>query len=473
MGTLYAGFYKSGAGVGGRISKSINNGVTFTSVVTELPSYWPRAFILYPSDNIIISLGSGGAAQGVVYRSVNGGDSFDLIYNVATAQIEDAQKSRDTADIIFGCGRFGYFWKSTDKGATFSYNQIEGYTAVWFRSVSFVDDDVGFVAGDDYILKTTDGGDSWTEKYSSEGAKLRGVFAVDANTIWALPEEPSDHILKSTNGGDDWDTITTTKTGDGKRIAGLVGDTDRIWFVSYAGAGMELTYTTNGGANWSTVIISSSDSIIYSRRAPFFFVTPNVGYAFNQYCQKTNDGGQTWSQLAYLSANYMMGAAHDMDFATEFRSFDITGNEPADRTSDGVEIASFNPLNFGSMGPGQDSVVKCLIFRAKNLGVYATLSEMKFYLQAKALVGTNDYYCDITDTWTKDKTPTQVEAGDPGTCPQVLPESPNLTKIGSGDITGVGHADTSQYIYLCQYIADDEVSGADITMNYRNEFDYA
>jgi len=147
----------------------------------------------------------------------------------------------------------------------------------------------------------------------------------------------------------------------------------------------------------------------------------------------------------------------------EFRTYDTGLSEPADRTTAGTVIDIDTPLDFGTVNNTAENVKvgpKVCWFRVKNMMGNASISNMKFFLsQNNALEGTgNEFYLDITNAWTQNKTVEEVSSGNPGICPLSVPSS-NLQKINGGVITGTGHSDTSQYIYLALNINKSEPVG--------------
>ena len=164
----------------------------------------------------------------------------------------------------------------------------------------------------------------------------------------------------------------------------------------------------------------------------------------------------------------------------EFRSLDITDTEPADRTTAGTAINQNSPLDFGTANNTAEAASagpKCVIFRCSNLQGNSTISNMRLWLSSNSdFTGSNYFYCDVTSTWTQNKTVGQVSGGVPGLCPTSVP-SANVTKIDGGDITGITHAQTSQYIYLALSIATDELIGekGDVggAFAYSLKFDYS
>ena len=166
---------------------------------------------------------------------------------------------------------------------------------------------------------------------------------------------------------------------------------------------------------------------------------------------------------------------------TEFRAFDITGTEPTDRTTEGEiidDISAFLDLGIANISAGSKSTgVFCFIYRCSDLNGSSKISNMKFGLTGNSALNTAaKIYCDITDTWTQNKTAAQVQAGTPGLLSKNLPASANIEINGSGDIEGVDHADTSQYIYLVITVASNESigtkGGADGSLKFTVQADY-
>jgi photosystem II stability/assembly factor-like uncharacterized protein len=72
------------------------------------------------------------------------------------------------------------------------------------RSVKFISSEVGWAVGDvGTILKTTDGGNSWTFQSSGTTNWLWGVSFTDLNNGTAVGD--GGIILRTTNGGTTWD----------------------------------------------------------------------------------------------------------------------------------------------------------------------------------------------------------------------------------------------------------------------------
>jgi len=444
--------------------KSIDNGLTWITVGTG--GYIVPYGMFVSEDESVVVLGTLTA----IAKSSNGGVSFSTVHILpGSGDIQDLCVSPEDENYLFACGRYGYVYLSTNKGSTWSNVQLSGFTtANYLRGIHMVSNLVGWAVGRLRIYKTIDGGATWTEQ-KLLAAEPYDVWAVDENTVYVLEGTSNGVVWKTTDGGANWTSLATVRQYTGGRLCVRGAN---IWFTGKSGVNFDVVYSNDAGLNWNRVQVADTQTLNV-QQLPITFADDNRGYVMAYHAYYSNDGGQTWSQKGIPSDSttrqcYAVHAAGAL--SVEWRSFDVTGSEPVNRTIEGSVITADNPLNFGSGGVG-DSAVKCLIFRAVNLGIYTTISNMRFYLQAKTLVGANSYYCDITDTWTPNKSVAQVSGGTPGTIPQTEPVA-NVTKIGGGNITGVGHADTSQYIYLAMNIGVDEIPGAK-TLTYRMVFDYS
>ena len=92
--------------------------------------------------------------------------------------------------------------KTINGGET--WEQLNGFGG---SSIYFLNEDIGFTIGLN-IYKTTDGGNSWTVKYSPPyGSPLYGINFSDDVTGWAYGG--SGKLLKTSNGGENWIQIST------------------------------------------------------------------------------------------------------------------------------------------------------------------------------------------------------------------------------------------------------------------------
>lgn len=160
---------------------------------------------------------------------------------------------------------------------------------------------------------------------------------------------------------------------------------------------------------------------------------------------------------------------------TEFRTLPVSSTEPTDRAAAGTVVGESQSLDLGMVDTtdeAQDIPVKVLWWRVKDMKGATEISNIRIWISdTTGFEGADTWYMDITDTWTQGKTPVQVKTGSPGTAPTSEPPA-NLTKQGGGNITGITHDQTSQYIYITGNIGVDETTGEKTGLKISVKFDY-
>src|SRR4029450_11410594 len=112
------------------------------------------------------------------------------------------------------------------------------------RGASFVDANTGTVVGDyGTIVRTTDGGNSWTIQVSGTTQNLWAVSFIDANNGAAVGEGGT--ILGTTDGGANWVSQTSGTTLQLRGVS--LSDANNGAAV---GEGGTILRTTDGGSSW-------------------------------------------------------------------------------------------------------------------------------------------------------------------------------------------------------------------------------
>ncbi len=211
-------------------------------------------------------------------------------------------------------------WYPQNTGAVYS-----------LRSVFFTDQKNGWICGLETVLKTDNGGDSWT-KINVTG-DFNSVYFTDANTGWICGFNGK--IKKSVNGGLNWHDVNSTVTVNLNQVSFLNNNTGYI-----VGNNSVILRTTDAGESWNRlnagidtidifaikitdqqiIFLSGSESMIFksvdlgnswnyysmNQPNPFFtieFKDLNTGY-ITGCCGmflKTSDGGIHWSSEIYLT----------------------------------------------------------------------------------------------------------------------------------------------------------------------------
>ncbi|MBI3977576.1 MAG: hypothetical protein HY331_05250 [Chloroflexi bacterium] len=157
------------------------------------------------------------------------------------------------------------------------------------------------------ILKTTNGGVTWAPQQPITGAGLTDVDVVDANTVWVVGDASPDSgcgdgetgcglVLKTTDGGATWTARTFPRgyfPGSPHLTAVSAVDANTVWAVGFCGAVIK---TVDGGANWLNL---SGGCVYFSDVAAIDANTAWASAVSGVY--KTTNGGASWS-LVYPSA---------------------------------------------------------------------------------------------------------------------------------------------------------------------------
>lgn len=255
---------------------------------------------------------------------------------------------------------------------------IEGQEKYYFNDVFFLDETVGFLSGSDgttgnsqgLILKTIDGGETWTKSFIEESySSIFSVYFLN-ETLGYLGAE-AESIYKTTDGGNNFVRLNTAnvpfsmdfmdihffdesqgillgaaniyKTYDGGESIQNVRQDGRIWekiqFVNQETAfalGYKLTTsgfhdptkdnifvkTTNKGDTWEVVV----DSLDYNLRS-FHFLDESNGFAcsYDEKIYKSTNAGQTW-ELASSSPDECSLALFDITFFNEEVGYAVGGS---------------------------------------------------------------------------------------------------------------------------------------------------
>jgi photosystem II stability/assembly factor-like uncharacterized protein len=218
-----------------------------------------------------------------------------------------------SATTAWACGQNGVILKTSNGGtnwvlktapdpARHNYG-IEAFdtTTAWVVSC---DGTVDFK-----IWKTTDGGKTWAQKYSSPTNFSDAIKFFDANTgiAWADPNPSTSgrwEIMRTTDGGETWTRVDNKNIPDADSVNGEFGAATAMdvvgnsaWFVGYSGAAgsKERVYrTTDKGLTWSFSSFDMVGGKSTSGYLAFSTALRGVLVSIDGTIAKTTDGGVTW-----------------------------------------------------------------------------------------------------------------------------------------------------------------------------------
>ncbi len=303
--TLYAG------GLSGDVYRSTDAGRSW-HVRGSLPAGWHVRGLLVNAGNgsnlMAVADASDDAIR--VYVSSNGGqqwyESLPLSGFEACALLLDADCVRpdrvaaggtaDNQPVLFVSDDFGSSWSDASDG-------LEG-TAAYGAAFSPEDSAVLLCATDTGVFRSTDGGTSWSQRLSKPAYSV--AFA-PTSPYYAYAG--SDNLVYySDNEGLFWDAESTGFLGTNTRWLAVNPDQG---LELYAGNGVGVFHTFNGGFTWTGVTVSLDRVTV-----PFLYFSPDSvpvaytvppGYAI----LASTDQGLTWAREfeSLPSAGFVTGLA--------------------------------------------------------------------------------------------------------------------------------------------------------------------
>ncbi len=200
--------------------------------------------------------------NGILLKTIDGGNTWTELYSGVSDVLRDVYFFNDS--VGFYCGQSQVIAKTVDGGMNWNINSYGSY---WLRDFAFINNGTGFCVGDGgTIMKTINYGETWFEVYSGTDQNLIGLTFVNNNTGYICGTNGT--ILKSTNSGDSW---FAQESGTNNYASGVFFLNPDEGYV--VGLNELLLKTTNGGDNWIKQTAGVS-----GRLFRVFFQNDSTGY---------------------------------------------------------------------------------------------------------------------------------------------------------------------------------------------------
>lgn len=202
-------------------------------------------------------------------------------------------------------GYYASVSKTTDGGATWTVQMSNASmgTSFYFRSIEFLDENIGFVGTLNGVLfKTIDGGTTWNQvtNFPTNPVGICGLDAVGTSTIYGCGAffSPA-FVIKSINSGATWQYIDMSSYATA--LVEVVFLDENVGFATGKNSnGAVILKTTDGGSSWNVLyngtiageyvwklqILQSNPSVYFGSVQT---VTPNFGRLI-----KSTDSGANW-----------------------------------------------------------------------------------------------------------------------------------------------------------------------------------
>jgi photosystem II stability/assembly factor-like uncharacterized protein len=277
------------------VYKTTDGGNSWTQQLAEQTAALPGNYYFRNIEFLNEDIGFLGTLNGVTLRTIDGGNSWTPITNIVPNPAAICGLDTVGSSTVYGCGSYfssnAYIIKSTDSGATWQYINMGAYASALVE-ILFEDENIGYASGQNsnggVILKTIDGGSSWTQIYNT---------GIPGEYVWKLQILNSNHsivfgsvesvaplmgkLLKSTDGGDSWVSKNLPYTD----IQGMGFMTEMHGFMGgYTDAGDVVPFleTNDSGDTWTDAGVGSNLNRV-------FIMNDNLAYASGTTIYKYND----------------------------------------------------------------------------------------------------------------------------------------------------------------------------------------
>ncbi len=266
----------------------------------------------------------GGAYLSVIYKTTDGGDSWDLLYFPAFNVVKLNSVHFVNPEKGFVVGNDGKIYFTFNGGGL--WTSIPSGTTRMLQKVFFANENVGWICGGRFdgnsflILKTTDGGLTWTDlSFGTAAYSTEEIYFLDENTGWMSGQmsnlEP--HIHKTTDGGLTWIRQTLPYQDINMGIPDIRFATSQKGWAATSSIydSGPILYTENGGDNWN---IQSYTGMHYHRLA----IRDSMNIAINavrilspgnHQVLVSEDGGFNWDFYTPPVRNYTGGIEYQGD----------------------------------------------------------------------------------------------------------------------------------------------------------------
>ncbi|HKJ81940.1 MAG TPA: YCF48-related protein [Ignavibacteriaceae bacterium] len=265
--------------------------------------------------------------------------------------------------------------RTTDGGENwYAQTNIPNLLTRVFDSIHFLNFNFGWITcSDGYILKTTNGGNSWVQYLTNFELGLHSIFFTDANTGWVVGEMGT--IQNTTNSGNNWLYKAGKPLGIASSIFFINKNTGWVAGYQYNSSESFISKTTDGGNHW----IEQPTNFLYCLTS-IFFLNENLGWSvgINKIIIKTTDGGNTWNEKPIGISLSKCGAFHDVLFTDENNGYIVGERETIIKTTDGGDTwtlqhsgpdARFASIYFSNSNTGWVSGNNGIILKTTDAGI--------------------------------------------------------------------------------------------------------
>ncbi|MEI7485189.1 MAG: hypothetical protein WCK13_10820, partial [Ignavibacteriota bacterium] len=269
----------------GLILKTSNGGLSFIQQFTSSKANFKKVFILDSLTSYVLNDSSG------IFKTLNGGNNWTLI-SAFNTPVNDVHFINQNTGFIASEFQIG---STSNGGVNWSFVSPENSSPYNFFKISFINAQTGFVSALNlttnysYIFKTTNAGNNWSWYNTTIDAfEINNMHFLNSQTGWCAGSRFEYlYAMETSNGGVNW-TESYSLNNSLKP--------NNIYFADintgYITSPLKIFKSTNGGANWLTIISGAAFQSSYFINSSSFYLADNYSRIF-----KPTHSGNTFDTL--------------------------------------------------------------------------------------------------------------------------------------------------------------------------------
>ena len=252
-------------------------------------NYTPEGFYFF-NQNKGFCITTDGAyfPQSCIYKTTNGGKNWN-ISNSGNLILSSIVFTDSLHGIVTG---FNYengsvLLKTGNGGDSWELSKFEKYKS--FRFLKMITDSIGYIAAADseaVILRTTDGGNNWTEGFRNKRSELFNKIEF-ADSLHGLVAGYANALFRTIDGGNSWEQIFLPLNA---QVISIKSFKNKSWILLSNTTGVyskKVLYSSDYGASWISTL--QIDNVSYM--TDMYFIDDHNGWVTGYATYNTTNGG--------------------------------------------------------------------------------------------------------------------------------------------------------------------------------------